>query len=146
MSKDPDRTTSNPEQRAPILIATDFSPDSEAALIWAGEYSALTSAPLVVLHVVHDPADAAGFYRSDSDDAPEPMSDVAGEMMAAFLQKMRDEYPDIAPIKNAEIELVTGLPPGRIVEVAKREGARLIVIGNRGLSGLTSILESQIGR
>lgn len=144
MSKDPDRTTSNPEQRAPILIATDFSPDSEAALIWAGKFAALASAPLTVLHVVHDPADAAGFYQSDTRDGPEAMSDVAERMMTAFLGKMREAHPNLDPIQSAVPEIVAGLPATRIVEFAEREGAQLVVVGSRGLTGLSSILVGSV--
>ena len=73
---------------APVLIATDFSPDSEAALMWAGRFATLAQAPLVVLHVVHDPADAAGFYQRETDSPPEAMADVAERMLGEFLAKM----------------------------------------------------------
>lgn len=128
----------------PIIAATDFSPDSEAALIWAGRYAALVGAPLTVLHVIHDPADAAGFYRSEKGDAPEAMSDVAVRMMSEFLDKVCNANPDLASIQAAVPELVAGLPATRIVEVAEREDAQLIVIGSRGLTGLSSILVGSV--
>ena len=68
------------------------------------------------------------------------MSEVANEMMMTFLKKMRDENPGITPIEHAKPELVAGLPSTRIVEIAEREGAQLITIGSRGLSGLSGIL------
>lgn len=144
MAENVDGMTPSADQAAPIVIATDFSPDSEAALAWAGQFAALTGAQLVVLHVIHDPADAAGFYRSEKDGAPEAMSDVAQRMMTEFLAKMRGAHPDSVPIQTAVPELITGLPASRIVELAEREGARLIVIGSRGLTGLSSILVGSV--
>jgi nucleotide-binding universal stress UspA family protein len=39
----------------PVLVATDFSEDSKAALIWACKFAGRNHAPLILLHVVHDP-------------------------------------------------------------------------------------------
>jgi nucleotide-binding universal stress UspA family protein len=131
-------------QTPPILVATDFSPDSEAALLWACEFAACVDAPVLVLHVVHDPAEASGFYRSEEGEALEPIMDVAERLMLTFLSGMRDANPGVAPLQSATTELVAGLPPGRIVEVAEREGAQLIVIGSRGLTGLSHILVGSV--
>jgi nucleotide-binding universal stress UspA family protein len=136
--------TSNSDQVSPIVVATDFSPDSEAALLWASRQASLTDAPLIVLHVVHDPADAAGFYRSEEANAPEMMSDVASRMMSKFLKKAREKYANHGAIQSAIPELVAGLPASRIVEVAQRDGAGLIVLGSRGLTGLSGILVGSV--
>lgn len=130
----------------PILVATDFSPDSDAALLWAARYAEHFEAPLIVLHVVHDPADASGFYVSGDAEALEPMSEVAEKMIAAFMSRMRDANPDLAPLHSARSELVAGLPPGRIVEVAEGEDACMIVIGSRGRTGLTDILMGSVAK
>jgi nucleotide-binding universal stress UspA family protein len=124
----------------PILCAVDFSPDSRAALSWACDQAALVGAPLVVLHVVHDPAASPGFYREVEEDWIRPMAEVAEEMMAEFMARAREARPDCAALAAAEIRLVPGLPPGRIVEVAKSEAASMIVIGSRGRTGLAHIL------
>ena len=128
----------------PFLVATDFSPDSEAALLWACKFAALADAPVLVLHVIHDPADASGFYRSEEGEALEPMTNVAERLMLTFLSRMRDANPDLAPLQSAKMEYISGLPPGRILEVAEREGAQLIVIGSRGLTGLSHILVGSV--
>ncbi|MDH3667172.1 MAG: universal stress protein [Paracoccaceae bacterium] len=128
----------------PIVVATDFSSDSAAALLWASRYAALLKAPLLVLHVVHDPAESAGFYLRDKKDAERTMSDVAEEMMAAFLAEARGENPDMTPIAEARSELVTGLPPSRIIEVAKGVDAQIIIVGSRGRSGVSNILMGSV--
>lgn len=124
----------------PILCAVDFSPDSRAALSWACDQAERVGAPLIVLHVVHDPAASPGFYREVEEDWIRPMAEVAEEMMAEFMTAARDARPDCAALATAETRLVPGLPPGRIVEVAAAEAASMIVIGSRGRTGLAHIL------
>lgn len=124
----------------PVLVAVDFSADSGAALKWACDYASCIKSPLLILHVTHDPAQAPGFYRKDDEDWSQPMSEVAERLLSEFMTKMQDLYGDCAPLKQARVEQVTGLPPGRIVEVAKAENACLIVVGSRGRTGLDHIL------
>jgi nucleotide-binding universal stress UspA family protein len=121
-------------------VAVDFSADSDAALLWASRHADAIGAPLRVLHVVHDPAEAAGFYREDAASPDVTMSEVAERMMEEYLAKMRDANPGLTALQTAESELVSGLPPGRIVEVAERDGVQIIVIGSRGRTGLAHIL------
>ncbi|SMF11440.1 Nucleotide-binding universal stress protein, UspA family [Tistlia consotensis] len=123
-----------------ILCAVDFSPDSEAALLWACRQAELTGARPVLLHVVHDPASSPGFYRTLEGDWLRPMVTVAEEMMADFLAKMRGEHPETPALATIETRLVPGLPPGRIVETAAELGAELVVVGSRGRTGLSHIL------
>jgi len=47
----------------PVLVAVDFSPYSEQALIWAARVAESFEVPLLVLHVVHDPGSAPGYYE-----------------------------------------------------------------------------------
>ena len=128
------------DRQEPVLVAVDFSSDSDAALEWACDYALCMNAPLLILHVIHDPADAPGFYRKDDEDWSLPMSKVAERLLSEFVVKMRDRLGDCRPLKQARVEQVTGLPPGRIVDVAEAENARLIVIGSRGRTGLAHIL------
>jgi nucleotide-binding universal stress UspA family protein len=124
----------------PVLVAIDFSEDSRAALLWAGKYAGSIDAPLVLLHVVHDPASYPGFYRQEQKEELLPMQQVAEEMMVEFLVETKQEYPGLDWLDLARTELVTGMPPGRIVEMAGLLEAGTIVIGNRGLTGLPHML------
>ena len=126
--------------KGPILIAVDFSPDSEAAVLWACQYAACVNAEVVVLHVVHDPAEAPGSYLQADADRLRPMRDVATELMKTFLQKVQSDHPDLDVLKNAQTSLVNGIPATRILEMAKTTGARLIVMGSRGRTGLPHLL------
>ncbi len=125
---------------SPILAAVDFSPDSEAALLWAHDYAACTGARLVLLHVVHDPADAPGDYQKSEADLLRPMEDVATEMMDQFLEKLKAQNPGLDAVTDAERVLVRGIPATRILEVAEKTGACIIVMGSRGRTGLPHLL------
>ena len=62
---------------------------------------------------------------------------VAEDMMAEFLAAFRAGAEHLPAL---ETRLVRGLPPGRIVEVARELGADLVVVGSRGRTGLPHIL------
>ena len=124
----------------PVLVAVDFAPDSEAALLWACDYAGCVGAKLVVLHVVHDPADAPGYYRKGEADLLRPMEDVAKEMLDQFLEKLETKHANGGALKDAERVLVKGIPATRILEVAETKRARLIVMGSRGRTGLPHLL------
>jgi len=115
-------------QAQPILVAIDFSDDSRAALLWACEFADCVDARLILLHVVHDPASSPGFYHSETPGEMQPMQDVAESMMTDFLEDMRRKYPHLQALSLADTRLVSGLPPGRIVEAAGLLSARLIVL------------------
>ena len=106
---------SDSSRQGPILVAVDFSPDSRAALTWACEVATALGAPIVLFHVVHDPAEAPGYYRHDKKDAMRSMEDVAEKMMRKFLKEMSHANPRNKSLKNLKTELVTGLPVTRIL-------------------------------
>jgi nucleotide-binding universal stress UspA family protein len=123
-----------PEQDQRVLVAIDFSEDSKAALLWACNFAECSSAPLILLHVVHDLASNPGFYHPEKSDHLESMQDVAESMMAEFLTRLKTEHPELCAIDEADLRFIPGLPPTRIVEVAGLLNSRLIVIGGRGLT------------
>ena len=130
----------------PILIATDFSEDSRAALIWGLKYAALVSAPIIVLHVVHDPADSPGFYNKPGHSALLPLEDVAEEKMNDFILEVSEDNPELENLLAINKKFATGLPAGRIIEFADGEKAQLIVIGTRGRTGLSNLLLGSIAK
>ncbi len=127
-------------QSGPILVAVDFTADSEAAVIWACDYAAAAGADVTVLHVVHDPGEAPGAYRKNENDSLKPMEDVAARMMADFMAKAAKARPELAALKTAETRLVKGIPATRVLETAELIGARMIVMGSRGRTGLPHLL------
>ncbi len=129
-----------PAGDAPIIVAVDFSDDSRAALAWACEASVGMRAPLLVLHVVHDPAESPGYYRKDIKDLMRPMEDVAEKMMRKFINSARDAKIPKKPLRSLKTKLVKGLPVTRIIEVAGKVNARMIVMGSQGRTGLRHLL------
>ncbi len=123
-----------------ILCAVDFSPDAEAALLWSCAQAKLADARLLLLHVIHDPAASPGFYRRPEDGWLRPLAEVGESMLAAFLERLALEHADQEKLRTLETRLVSGLPAGRIVEVANEVGADLVVVGSRGRTGLPHIL------
>ena len=61
-------------------------------------------------------------------------------MLDSFVDKARESYPDVDQIERLERRLVVGLPANRILEVAEKVGARLIVMGSQGRTGLDHLL------
>lgn len=129
------------DPRAPILVAVDFSDDSLAALSWAAAEADAHRLDLVVLHVVHDPGSAPGTYgRRSSHGAVRSLEEAAADMFEAWMAQARERVPDLGAGTGVSTRLVTGLPASRIVEVAREIGARHIVVGSRGRTGLDRLL------
>lgn len=124
----------------PVLVAVDFTASSESALAWASKAASEFEAPLVVLHVVHDPPGDKGSYSpaAGRGDQLTRLEDTAASMMSEFLHRMRDRLP--SSLDEVEHRLVPGLPTPRILEVAEQLGAQMIVVGSRGRSGLSTVL------
>jgi len=68
------------------------------------------------------------------------MDEAANEMMDEFIKKMCKAYPDHKPINNATTLLVTGTVVKRIVEIAEKKKAGMIIIGSHGRTGLSRLL------
>jgi nucleotide-binding universal stress UspA family protein len=125
----------------PILVPVDFSPHSTAAVLHACELAHCMKRPLVVLHVVHDPAEMPGYYsKLTKKKNLTRMEDLAKEMLDRFMQELKTEHPQLKPLKKAEAMLVLGLPVTRILQVAEKLQASLIVMGSQGLTGLKHLL------
>ena len=125
-----------------LLVPVDFTPFSEDALFFASELAEKIETKLLVLHVIHDPLEAPGFYAQKGKKKKflRSMEEAAEEMMNAFLNKMRNNYPEQLPIKNAISLLVVGTPATRIVEIAEKKQAKMIIIGSHGRTGLSHLL------
>jgi len=125
-----------------LLVATDFTPFSEEALIFAGNLADKLEAQLLLLHVIHDPAEAPGFYvqKMKKKKFLRSMEEAANEMMDAFLEKMKKAYPDQTSIQEAIPLLVVGTPVSRIIEIAEKRQANMIIVGSHGRTGLSRAL------
>jgi nucleotide-binding universal stress UspA family protein len=118
-----------------LLVAHDFSPDSDAALDRAIELAKALAADLHVVHVFQTPVEALSPYE-----IPMPPS-LIDEVQAAARRRL-----DVvaAQAREAGIEVGAhvrdGSPAAQIVSLAREVGADLIVMGTRGLTGLPHVL------
>jgi nucleotide-binding universal stress UspA family protein len=125
----------------PILVPVDFSISSEAALIHAVDLARCLSRPLMVLHVVHDPSSMPGYYsRALKKKQLSRIEDGAADMLDEFLQRVVTEHRELKKLAHLESMLVKGLPSSRILEVAEKLGASMIVMGSMGLTGWKHLL------
>ncbi len=126
----------------PILVAVDFSEYSTRALIWAAELSIRMSVPLLVLHVVHDPESAPGYYKHSKKWKKHlvRMEEAAEDMMEEFIRRLRKTHPRTPGLDSLDTKLVVGLPVTRILEVAEKTQAQMIVMGSQGRTGLSHLL------
>ncbi len=127
------------DKRHPILAAIDFSPHSEAVLLWAADAARRYAVPLLVLHVVHDLAAAPGYY-STKKGRLRRLEESAKDMMETCLRRFDKKYPEVELSRVAEPMQVIGLPVNRILEMAEKTGAGQIVIGSQGRTGLPHFL------
>ena len=127
-----------------LLVPVDFTSYSEEALLFASKLAGKLEAQILVLHVIHDPAEAPGFYvkkmKIKKKKFLRSMEEAANEMMDEFIEKMRQTHPDQTPIKEATPLLIVGTPATRIVEIAEKKKAFMIVMGSHGRTGLSRLL------
>ena len=117
-----------------ILVPTDFSTASDAALPHAEALAKQKSASLLILHVEETPLAYGGgelYYG-----LPEPSS----ERILAMLEQVKPSDPTVAFTHR----LTMGDPAGEIVRIAAEEGAEMIVLGTHGRSGMTRLLMGSV--
>jgi nucleotide-binding universal stress UspA family protein len=119
-----------------ILVAADFSEGSVEAVKSAVQIATAFEAQIILLHVLHDPADKPGFYSSKKAGRKvlRNMEEAASSMMEEFVGKHLKGW------EKLEARIIPGLPAEQIVRVARREKVDLIVIGTRGHSGLKRLM------
>jgi nucleotide-binding universal stress UspA family protein len=121
----------------PLLVPVDFSAPSQTALRRGRDLAALYGVPLHVLHVAHI-APYPSFYGADAfswTDLPRKVLDDAEQELTHFVRATEG-------LRGATFEATVGVgTPFRVItEYAQQNGAGLIVMGRRGLSGLQHVL------
>ncbi|HEB96633.1 MAG TPA: universal stress protein [Sedimenticola thiotaurini] len=127
----------------PILVPVDFSPHSEAALLYACRLADCLDQPLLILHVAHDPAEMPGYYARAVKKRKKILlriEDMAGEVLQTFVERMQEEHPRQKALRRAGSLLVVGLPVTRILEVVQLHQAEMVVMGSQGRTGLRRVM------
>jgi len=133
--------------RERILVAVDFSEHARRALATGGRLASSLGAELVVMHVINDPADAPGFYRSEKKAQKKKtrkrlktLLEAAADIMDDFMTIAREAEPELTALSDARVALVHGVPVFRILEMARKEAVSFIVMGSHGRTGPEHLL------
>ncbi|MCU7917802.1 MAG: universal stress protein [Candidatus Thiodiazotropha sp. (ex Dulcina madagascariensis)] len=133
--------------KRPVLAPVDFSLPSEAALLKACELAECLGLPVVVLHVVHDPGEMPGYYAKMAKKKNlGRMQDAAREMFNEFMHDVLKRHPGVKSLKRAERMLVIGLPPTRILQVADKLDAVMVVMGSKGETGIKHMMLGSVAQ
>ncbi|MFH0850875.1 MAG: universal stress protein [Candidatus Bathyarchaeota archaeon] len=123
-----------------ILVAFDGSKPSRNALDhgvsiaiqWKAELTILSVVPQVMIPVFPD-GGPAPIVAPHTADYQEKMREVYAKNLKEVEDDVKEAFPDL----KVSSRLLEGRPSSTIVEEAEKEGVDLIVIGSRGLSGIT---------
>lgn len=117
-----------------VLVAVDFSADSDAALVWGRRLAGETC--LDVLHVLEPEMDRR-LPRTEREAANADMRTIAHNLMDNLLASL--------PGKNAS-HVETGYVPTRILERAQQWRSDLVVVGRHGHGGLEAFLLGSVSK
>ncbi len=132
-------TVGKSKKKGRILVPVDFSPSAEAVLRFAAGLAESQRAALTVLHVVHDPGDAPGSYKTKSGHLGR-LEDAARDALDKFLARVSAAEPKSKILKNVEPMLVVGLPVTRILEVIQQVRPQMVVMSSQGRTGLKRLM------
>ena len=122
-----------------ILVPSDFSECSDAALRYGLELARRFNADLHLLHVVQDPVTqpwaAEGFSV--------PVFEVVDEWRARAVERLAAAVPE-ADRARVTIVSVVATPYAEILDYAAGHGVDLIVMGTHGRSGVSHLLLGSI--
>jgi nucleotide-binding universal stress UspA family protein len=121
-----------------IVVGTDGSESATRAVAHA---TALAKALGAKIHVVSAFSPLRGARIVG---APEGAAQVWDIKPDAAVQSVVEEAGAVARLSGVEVALhtVTGDPADALLEVAQQENADLIVVGSRGMHGMTRVLGS----
>lgn len=120
-----------------ILVPVDFSAPSRDALLFAADLAHMTSATLLVLHVVHDPGEMPGYYtKLVKKKRVARIQDIAKEVFDEFMHEVIKEHSKLKALRHAKNVMVIGLPVTRILQVVEKVEPLMVVMGSQGRTGL----------
>lgn len=113
-----------------IVVATDFSDPSQAALELGSKLAAETGARISIVHVESPELMYGG---EELDTLAHPVDNPIAQQL---LEQVIPSHPDV-PFDH---HLLTGSPADEIVRFAEQASANLIVVGTHGRSGAMRLL------
>jgi len=143
----PEHDTAHPRRFAtsPMLAPVDGTPEHEVSLRLATEFALETKSQLHLLMVIPTLKTLPGRWEDATKILPtsaDRMLEMAAEEAAEYLDRQCAELTGRGISVAAGIE--RGDPAKVICEAAEKSGARLLVIGTHGKSGLGAIWEGSV--
>lgn len=123
-----------------ILIAYDSSEQAKHALEIAARMAAIFKGELIILAVVPPeiiPAIPADAYSGVITTSQFDYYDRSKELYQKSLEEAGKFVEEVSPDLKYELVLQEGRPSTRIIEEAEKRAADLIILGNRGLGGIS---------
>ncbi|HTS97369.1 MAG TPA: universal stress protein [Streptosporangiaceae bacterium] len=131
--------TSDGEVQPVVVVGVDGSPESVAALTWAGRYAAATGATVRAVYAWHVPA-MAGMPAAGK--APEPVTaEIEERIRADVTEAIAKAFPDPSTAK-IETKIAHGHPAEVLID--ESEHASLLVVGHRGHGAFTGMLVGSV--
>jgi len=126
-----------------ILVPTDFSSPSDAAMEYARQLAAKFGASLHLLHVIDDSPVGTTAFVADSYVPPtEGLSEL---MLKEARKRLERQLSDADRLRfGVSVEALIGVPATAIVDYAFATGTNLIVMGTHGRSGLAHLLMGSV--
>jgi universal stress protein A len=125
-----------------ILVPTDFSEPSNAALEYATTLAEALGASLTLVHVFEDPY-LTGGALAGAMYVPVP-PDLRKSMLAESRQRLNESVARLDPRFHASGELCLGPTSTAIVDYARGGGIDLIVMGTHGRGGMAHLLMGSV--
>ncbi len=126
---------------APIVVGTDGSDTAERAVDKASELAAALGAELHLVTAFDSGVNAAWLAAPGAVAAPiVGVAEVAQERAEQVLQRTRDRLSGRS--LSVRTHLCGGEPADALLTIAEDEGAQIIVVGNRGMTGARRVLGS----
>jgi nucleotide-binding universal stress UspA family protein len=125
-----------------ILVPTDFSPPSDAALEYARILAAKFGSTLRILHVIDDPSPSSEFVA----DGFAPSTEAIRIALIEHARKRLDHLMNLVDRAryNSHADAVLGTPAEAIIDYAGATGTSLIVMGTHGRTGLAHLLMGSV--
>jgi nucleotide-binding universal stress UspA family protein len=135
-----------------ILVAFDGSESSQHALNHGVQVARKFNADIIIISVVPRvmmPVFPDEGFGAAPITAAQEFTEYQERMKNFYLEALSEAEEDLdksSPELNVEIVLMEGRPSSTIVEKAEEENVDLIVIGSRGLGGITGFILGSTSR
>ncbi|GAA3342314.1 universal stress protein [Amorphoplanes nipponensis] len=121
-----------------IIVATDGTETSRAAVRWAAREAERRHALLRIVHVYD------WEWREGRFDYTNQYTDIARQVAEQVTMTGHDQAREVAPDLSIELDTVLGHAGARLLELAG--GAELMVLGNRGRGGFGGLLLGSVSQ